>query len=159
MLKPPSEVLKSSLYFEDCDHGLEYFTETHTITNSDLQIFSDLTHDHHPLHRDDAFAQSMGFSKRIAHGLFSLALMEGLKSKLKIYETTSVASLGWDAVRFKKPILSGETVQARVFIDSKRMSKQPGKGVVIETVDLINQKGEVALTGQHATLVICRQRS
>lgn len=152
--------LAQSLYYEDAEPGLRFETRSHTVTDDDIARFSDLTHDHHQLHRDDAFARSMGFPRRIAHGLYGLSLMEGLKSELGLYETTSVASIGWDDVRFKAPVVSGDSVHARVVLDSRRTSRsKPGRGIVTETVELINQRGEVAISAVHATLVITRESS
>ena len=149
--------LADSLYYDDVDIGRRFETRSHVVSDEDLERFSDLTHDHHALHRDDAFARSMGFPRRIAHGLFGLALMEGLKSELGLYETTSVASLGWDEVRFRKAIVSGDEVHVRVRLDAKRPSKKEGRGVVTESVELINQDGEVAISASHATLLITRE--
>ena len=149
--------LADSLYYDDVDVGRRFETRSHVVSDEDLERFSDLTHDHHALHRDDAFARSMGFPRRIAHGLFGLALMEGLKSELGLYETTSVASLGWDEVRFRKAIVSGDKVHVRVRLDAKRLSKKEGRGVVTESVELINQDGEVAISAIHATLLITRE--
>lgn len=154
---PATERLPESLHYEDVEIGREFRTRGHTVTDSDLSRFSDLTHDHHPLHRDDAFARSMGFPRRIAHGLFGLALMEGLKSELGLYESTSVASLGWDQVRFRKPVVSGDTVHVRVRLDTARPSRQGNRGVVTETVELVNERGEVAISASHATLLVRRQ--
>lgn len=153
----PSERLPQSLYYEDVEPGREFRTRGHMVTDTDLERFSDLTHDHHPLHCDDAFARTMGFPRRIAHGLFGLALMEGLKSELGLYESTSVASLGWDQVRFRKPIVSGDTVHVRVRLDTMRPSRDPSRGVVTETVELVNERGEVAIAASHATLLVRRQ--
>ena len=150
--------LEHSLYYEDIDIGRCFETRAHQVTDEDLARFADLTHDHHALHRDDEFARSMGFPRRIAHGLFGLALMEGLKSELGLYETTSVASLGWDAVRFRRPIVSGDSVHARIRLETMRPSSKPGRGVVTESVDLLNQHGEVAISALHATLLVMRER-
>lgn len=149
--------LAESLYYDDVDIGRRFETRSHVVSDDDLERFSDLTHDHHALHRDDAFARSMGFPRRIAHGLFGLALMEGLKSELGLYETTSVASLGWDEVRFRKAIVSGDEVRVRVRLEAKRPSKKQERGVVTESVELINQDGDVAISATHATLLITRE--
>lgn len=148
--------LADSIYYEDFEPGREFHTRGHTVSDEDIARFGDLTHDHHPLHSDDAFARGMGFPRRIAHGLFGLSLMEGLKSELGLYETSSVASLGWDAVRFRKAVVSGDTVHVRVRLDSARPSRQSGRGVVTETVELLNQHGEVAISASHATLLVTR---
>jgi acyl dehydratase len=147
---------EASLYYEDIELGKSIETRAHTITVDDVEKFCEVTHDHHPLHTDDDFARSMGFPRRIAHGLYGLSLMEGLKAELGLYDTTSIASLGWDDVRFRKPLLVGDRVVSRVRFDSKRPSRKKGRGVVVETVELVNQKGEVAISAKHATLVINR---
>lgn len=152
-----SERLSESIYYEDFAPGREFRTRGHIVSDEDLVRFSELTHDRHPLHCDDEFARAMGFPRRIAHGLFGLALMEGLKSELGLYETTSVASLGWDAVRFHKPIVSGDEVHVRVRLDTARPSRQEGRGVVTEKVELLNRNDEVAISATHATLLVCRQ--
>jgi acyl dehydratase len=148
--------LAESLSFEDVDLASAYETRAHRVTADDLVRFGELTHDRHPLHTDDAFARSMGFPGRIAHGLFSLALAEGLKAEIGLYETTSVASLGWDEVRFRKPVVVGDMLRTRVTFLSKRPSRQPERGVVVEQVELLNQHGEVVLSAKHATLLVCR---
>lgn len=148
--------LAQSLYYEDIEVGRRFETRAHQVSDDDLHRFSDLTHDHHALHRDDAFARTMGFPRRIAHGLYGLALMEGLKSELGLYETTSVASIGWDEVRFRKPVISGDGVHVQVRLESMRPSKKPGRGVVTERVELINQHGDVVISALHATLLIMR---
>ena len=89
----------------------------------DIAVCAAVTHDHHPLHTDDAFARSMGFPKRIAHGLYGLSLMEGLKNKLRLYEHTSIASLGWDKVRFRHPL--DQTADAAAIMDPGPMAR-PG---------------------------------
>ncbi len=151
---PVTPPLAASLAYEDVDLSATYLTRPHTISDGDIATFSTLTHDHHPLHTDDEFARSMGFDRRIAHGLFGLALMEGLKAELGLYTTTSVASLGWDDVRFRAPICVGDTVQTRVTFLEKRPSRRPGRGVVTEQVELVNQDGAAVITARHASLLV-----
>ena len=141
------------LHFEDVVVGTEVETAPHTLTREDILAFADVTRDHHPLHVDAEFCRSMGFDAPIAHGLLGLSLMEGLKSELRLYEHTSIASLGWDAVRFRKPILAGDTVHARVRFTDKRDSRKPDRGVVTESVSLLNQSGEVVTEAVHVTLL------
>ncbi|WLA68208.1 MaoC family dehydratase [Bradyrhizobium diazoefficiens] len=98
-----------NLRYEDIALGTEFETAAHTVTEADIAVFADVTRDHHPLHLDAGYAKSRGFPAVIGHGLFGLSLMEGLKSELKLYEETSVASLGWDEVKFKGPIVAGDS--------------------------------------------------
>ena len=147
------EPLSESLTFAAVKPGAVLETRAHTVTPEDVTRFSDLTFDHHPLHTDDAFARSMGFEQRIAHGLYGLSLMEGLKAELGLYTTTSIASLGWDKVRFLLPLYVGATVRCRVTFGSKRLSSKPGKGVVNELVELVDADEAVVISAEHATLL------
>lgn len=145
-----------NLRYEDIELGTEFESETHIVTPADIAAFADVTCDHHPLHLDAAYAKSRGFPTVIAHGLYGLSLMEGLKSKLKLYEETSVASLGWDEVRFKAPVIAGDRLRVRFRFVEKRPTKTPERGVVIEALDLLNQRDEVVTQARHASLILTR---
>ena len=145
-----------NLRYEDIELGTEFESAAHTVTSADIAAFAEVTRDHHPLHLDAAYARSRGFPAVIAHGLFGLSLMEGLKSELKLYEETSVASLGWDEVRFKAPILAGDRLRVRFRFVEKRPTRNPERGIVIEALDLINQRDEVAILARHASLILTR---
>ncbi len=144
------------LYFEDVEIGREIRTDSHTVTMNDIAAFADVTRDHHPLHTDAEYCRAMGFDKPIAHGLFGLSLIEGLKSELKLYENTSVASLGWDGVRFLKPIFAGDTVHVKVVFEDKRPSRSGARGIVVEDIALINQDDVVVTEAKHTTLLVSR---
>jgi acyl dehydratase len=132
---------RQDLVFEDVVVGQSWRASSHRVSDKDIAAFAEVTHDRHPLHVDDAFAHSMGFPRRTAHRLYGLSLMEGLKSRLSLYEHTSIASLGWDRVRFRHPIVSGDTVQARMTFISKRESSKPNRGVVVGSVVLERDLG------------------
>ncbi|MGY8678875.1 MaoC family dehydratase [Bradyrhizobium sp. UFLA05-153] len=146
-----------NLRYEDIALGAEFETAAHVVTAADIAVFADVTRDHHPLHVDAAYAKSRGFPAVIGHGLFGLSLMEGLKSELKLYEETSVASLGWDDVKFKGPIVAGDALRVRFRFVEKRPTKNPGRGIVIEMLDLLNQRDEVVTAARHISLILTRQ--
>ncbi|MEP9350453.1 MaoC/PaaZ C-terminal domain-containing protein [Xanthobacter sp. KR7-225] len=144
------------VHFEDVEIGARYRTPARTISAGDIRAFCDLTGDHHPLHTDAAYARSQGFADILAHGLFCLSLMEGLKTASGLYEHTSVASLGWDAVKFLAPVVAGDTVHVEFAFAAKRPSAKGGRGVVTEEVQLIHRNGRVLVGARHAALVIMR---
>jgi acyl dehydratase len=145
-----------SLFLEDIEIGRELVTGAHQVTEDDIRAFADLTRDHHPLHTDPAYCRARGFPGVLAHGLFGLSLMEGLKTELRLYETTSIASLGWDKVRFRAPVLAGDILHLRMRFASKRPSRQPDRGVVIEMLELVNAGGDVVIEAEHASLLLTR---
>ena len=145
--------MQQNLYFEDVVIGTEFKSSARTVTRDDILTFADITYDHHPLHTDDAFSREMGFDGIIAHGLYGLSLMQGLQTELKLYDTTSIGSLGWNNVRFTKPLMPGDEVHVRVKFTSKRESRKPDRGVVTESFQLINQQGETITEAEHVTLL------
>jgi acyl dehydratase len=145
-----------NLRYEDIEPGKQFESAAHAVTPADIAAFADITRDHHPLHIDAAYARLRGFPAVIAHGLY-LSLMEGLKSELKLYEETSVASLGWDEVRFKAPVVAGDRLRVRFRFVEKRLTKNPARGIVIEALDLVNQRDEVVTEARHISLILTRQ--
>jgi len=149
----------SELYFEDVEIGFSLETDSHTVTPDDIRTFAEVTRDHHPLHTDEEFCRrETPYGGIIAHGIYGVALMEGLKFPLKLYYKTSLASLGWDNIRFRQPILPGDTVRVRVTFVEKRPSSRPGRGVVRERVELIRQDDVVLTDGEHITMLMTRDR-
>jgi len=147
------------IYFEDAVVGATFVTGGHAITAADIARFCDLTRDHHPLHTDADYAGARGFGGVIAHGLYGLALMEGLKTELKLYQNSSIASLGWDRVRFLRPVIAGDTVRVSFEFIEKRASSRPGRGIVIESLRLLNQRDESVIEAQHSALLACRSQA
>ena len=151
-----TEISLTDLYFEDVPLGGTATSTQHAITAADIAAFCELTRDHHPLHTDARYAQSRGFPGVIAHGLFGLSLMEGLKTELKLYENSSIASLGWTDVRFLKPVVAGDTVHVHFRFADKRPSSQHGRGIVTEALELRNQRDEVVIAATHISLLASR---
>jgi acyl dehydratase len=56
-------------------------------------------------------------------------------------------------LRFIKPVFIGDTISARVTIAEKREHKRPDHGLVVERLEVINQRGETVLACDHLLLV------
>lgn len=144
------------IHFDDVVVGATFTSAAHTVTAEDIARFCDLTRDHHPLHQDAGYARARGFDGVIAHGLYGLALMEGLKTELGLYRHSSIASLGWDGVRFLRPVVAGDTVRVRFEFVDRRASSRPGRGIVTEALRLLNQRDECVIEARHSALLACR---
>ena len=66
-------------YYDDLKLGDKGTTPTVTVTREMIRQFADLTGDHTPVHVDEDFAKKSHFGGIVAHGLFGLALTDGLK--------------------------------------------------------------------------------
>ena len=145
--------MQQNLYFEDVVIGTELETDTRMVSRNDILTFAKITYDHHPLHTDDDFSRKMGFDGVIAHGLYGLSLMQGLQSELKLFVQTSIGSLGWNNVKFIKPLMPEEEVHVRMKFIDKRESRKTDRGVVTESFRLINEDNVTITEAEHVTLL------
>lgn len=142
--------------YEDVVVGAEYVSPGRTITEADVVAFSAFTGDWFPLHSDEEYSRRGPFKTRIAQGLLGLALTEGMKSRIPEFMRMGyLASLYWN-YRFTHPIYIGDTVRLKVRIESKRMTKNPDRGVVVEYISMLNQRDDVVGEGDHGLLIRCR---
>lgn len=96
--------------FDQLEIGDGFETEFRTIDERDLELFSDLTGDHHPLHTDREWAAGSPFGGRIAHGMLLLSYSVGLAP---IDPDRVMALRGFDRVVFKRPVRIGEAIALR----------------------------------------------
>ena len=83
-----------------------------TVTETDNVLFTAMTHNPALLHLDEEYMKGTEFGARIVNSAFTLGLMVGIS----VGDTTlgtAVANLGWDEVRFPKPLFHGDTVNVR----------------------------------------------
>ncbi len=147
--------MSGDIWYEDFGPGTVLRSAARVVTLDDIDRYADLTGERHPVHMDEAFARAAGFPGRIAHGLFGLALIEGLKAGMG-FERSVTASLGWDAVRFHAPILPGDAVHLELDCVSRRPSKRPGIGVAVERGRLMRADGTLLTSGDHTILLRMR---
>lgn len=144
----------SGLWFEDFEVGRQWSSAGRTVTESDIGLFAGLTGDYSQVHTDEEYCRNTAFGTRIAHGLLGLSIAQGLMWRSTYTQGTAVASLGWDKWAFKKPIQIGDTVHVSWNIQTKRESRSnPAAGLIVEWVELINQRGEVTQQGEHTTMI------
>jgi len=146
------------LFYEDLEEGATYSTKSRTVTEADIVNFAGISGDFNELHMNEEHARKTAFGKRIAHGMLGLAICSGLVQQLDLYNDTLVAFLGlnWG---FKKPIFIGDTVYAEQTIKSKRLSKDPQRGIVVLETRLKNQDGEVVQEGERTVMIRTRNAS
>lgn len=121
----------AGLYFEEFEVGQVFrHAIRRTITETDNVWFSAITHNPAALHLDEEYGKTTEFGARIVNSCFTLGLMVGISVGDTTLGTT-VANLGWDEVRFPKPLFHGDTIHVESEVLSKRLSKsRPGQGIV-----------------------------
>ena len=113
-----------------------------TVTEADNLIFSALTHNPAALHLDEESMKSSEFGTRIVNSCFTLSLMVGISVADTTLGTT-IANLGWDEVRFPKPVFIGDTLRIETTVHEMRESQsRADRGIVTFVHRAFNQRGE-----------------
>ena len=141
----------SLLRFEQVDIGLSFETGGIVVTEAHIVAFAGLTGDFFDIHMDDDYARGLGYPGRVAHGLLGLALCDGLKNRAAM-KFAAIVSLNW-RWSFAGPILVGDRIAARITVLSKRLTKNPARGLVTMAFELMNQKNEVVQKGENDLMV------
>jgi acyl dehydratase len=144
------------LFFEEFSVGQKFVHAIRrTVTEADNVFFTALTHNPAALHLDEEYCrENTEFGTRVVNSCFTLGLMVGIS----VGETTlgtTIANLGWDEVRFPKPVFHGDTLKVESEVLELRESKsRPDNGIVVFAHRAINQKGVVVATCKRSALML-----
>lgn len=126
-------------------------TPSRQISDDDIDQFAALSGDYFTIHMDKQAAIEAGFSGRVAHGLFVLSVIDGLKNQ-SAAQLDAIASLGWD-ITFSAPVISGDTITASLTISSCRQTSDGKRGVITAEVVAVNQHGITIQQGKNILMV------
>lgn len=142
-------------FFEDLEIGSERRSFGRTITETDFVVHAGHTGDFFPHHMDAEWCATQEFGQRIAHGTMVFAIGIGLTATTI---NPHAMSYGYDRLRFLKPVHIGDTLTTITRIADKRdHPKRTGHGVVVEAVEMVNQRAEAVLVCDHLYLVTRRE--
>jgi acyl dehydratase len=144
------------LHYEDLDVGQRWLTGARTVTEADIVAFAGLSGDFNPIHVDAEHAATTRFGERIAHGALVLAIATGLRQQQGVFRGTLKAWLGMREWRFQAPVRIGDTIQVVAEIKERRETKDPAAGLVVQAVEVHNQRDEVVASGEFVTLMARR---
>lgn len=132
------------LYFEEFKIGQIFEHPIHrTITEADNVWFSTLTHNPAPLHIDAEYCKTTEFGRPLVNSCLTLGFMVGISVGDTTMGTT-VANLGWDDVRFPKPLFHGDTIRVETeVLELKDSKSRPENGIVVFEHRAFNQDDEL----------------
>ncbi|HWS63548.1 MAG TPA: MaoC family dehydratase, partial [Steroidobacteraceae bacterium] len=100
----------AGLYYEQFELGQSFRHDIRrTVTETDNVLFCAMTHNPAAIHIDAEYARSTEFGKPLMNSAFTLGLVVGISVGDTTLGTT-VGNLGWDEVRFPKPVFAGDTI-------------------------------------------------
>ena len=146
--------MSAPLFYDDVPRGLRFETGGIVVTESHIVQFAGLSGDFFDVHMDDRFAQSLGFPRRIAHGLLCLALVDGLKNRAES-RFAAIASLSWQW-NFRSAVYIGDRIAARITVSDKRMTRRADRGILTLQLEAFNQDGKVVQDGSNQLMVRTR---
>ena len=141
------------LYWEQWEVGAEFESPARTVTEADIVAFAGLSGDYNPLHVNEEYCKTTIFGGRIAHGPLLYAIAAGLLFQLHLYDDTLIAFLGFENLKFTKPVKPGDTIRARIKVLEKRETSNADRGVMKRQLQVLNQRGEVVQEGVQAFLL------
>lgn len=129
-------------------------TDWFTISQEQINLFSEVTHDHQFIHVDPERAAQTPFGSTIAHGFLSLSLLSHFAEtfSLQVEGMVMAINYGFDKVRFIAPV----KVDSRVRANARLLDvteKNPGQ-FMLKTEVTVEIEGEVkpALVAEWLTM-------
>lgn len=142
-------------YYEGFEAGEVIRHDTRrTVTETDNVLFTTLTMNPAAIHIDYDYAAKTEFGKPLMNSVFTLGLVVGLSVGDTTLGTT-VGNLGWEEVKFPKPVFIGDTIRAETEVLDMRVSaSRPTQGIVTFRHRGLNQRGEVVCECKRLALMM-----
>lgn len=133
--------------------GIAVGDSTHfgkTVGETDVYLFAGIVGDFAPNHVNEQAMQETSFGGRIAHGALLVGYMStcstAMAQKASVNGCKGVPlSLGFDRIRFLKPVYLGDTIN----IDYVIAHVDPDKRRANASVTVTNQHGDIVAVADH----------
>lgn len=147
-------------HFEELQIGETLFTAKHTVTETDIHNFANVSGDHFYAHMDATSLEGTPFTGRVAHGYFILSKAAGLFVDAK--KGPVLLNYGLDECRFIKPVYPGSTIGVKLTVKEKVAQEHDfsregvaaiPRGIVKWVVDVYDETGETVALATILTMV------
>ena len=121
-----------------------------TVSESDVYMFAGITGDFSVNHVNEEYMKGTIYGRRIVHGALLIGFISTTSTMLiersvaRGSDETAV-SLGYDKIRFLKPVFLGDTVSVTYSVEKIDAAARR----TWAKVEITNQHGEVVTVGQH----------
>ncbi|MBO5720507.1 MAG: MaoC family dehydratase [Bacteroidales bacterium] len=145
------------LYFEEFEVGGEIkHSLSKTIFESDNNLFSLLTMNHHPVHTNIDYAANNQHGKILVVGTLVFSIAVGMT--VPDISGKAIANLGYEDIKHLNPVFVNDTIYVRTKILDKRESKSKNdRGIVYVETIAYNQNGVEVLSFRRNVLVKKRE--
>lgn len=141
------------LNFEDFEIGQKIkHSLSKTIFESDNNLFSLLTMNHHPVHTNLDYAEKNQHGKILVVGTLVFSIAVGIT--VPDISGKAIANLGYEDVKHLNPVFINDTIYVRSQILDKYESKTKNdRGIIYVESIAYNQKGDNVLSFRRKVLV------
>lgn len=115
---------------------------------NDVEIFATLCGDNNPIHLDEKYAATTPFKGTIVHGILLSSLFSSLFGR-----SVHGAIYASQTLSFKKPVLVGQNIRAKVEITSAEEKKSRGWLAKCSTKIYLKDTDEIAVDGEGKIIV------
>jgi 3-hydroxybutyryl-CoA dehydratase len=115
-----------------------------------IAAFADVSGDRSPNHVDDDEMSKSAYGGRIAHGALLVAFMSACSTEIvertpNVRSTETPISLGYDRIRFLKPVYVGDKVRLCYTVKEIDATRRRARSEIV----IVNQKNETVCVGEH----------
>jgi acyl dehydratase len=142
--------------YEDFVEGGSIVLGEKTVTAAEIIEFAS-EFDPQPMHLDEAAGKASILGGLSASGWHSCSMFMRMMYDGLLLDSTSQGSPGLDFVRWKRPVIAGDTLTGRATVVKKRISSsRPGLGFVTVLGSMVNQRDEIVLEVQNTGMFLTR---
>lgn len=140
-------------FFDDFSEGETYRTPGRTVTEADVVAFAGLSGDLNSIHLDVQHARRAPLGDRVAHGLLTVSLAQGLASRTLRTDLSLVRYVALET-EFRRPVRIGTTLRAELVVE--RMAVEGRHGRLVLGRRVLDDREDLVEEGR-ATLVLLRE--
>jgi 3-hydroxybutyryl-CoA dehydratase len=120
------------------------------VTAAAIDAFAEVSGDHSPNHVDDSSMSKSSYGGRIAHGALPIAYMSACSTEVvervpAARSTETPVSLGYDRIRFLKPVYVGDSIRLRYTVKQIDTTRRRARSDIV----IVNQRNETVCIGEH----------
>ncbi|MDQ2944262.1 MAG: MaoC family dehydratase N-terminal domain-containing protein [Candidatus Dormibacteraeota bacterium] len=118
---------------------------TKTVSESDVYLFAGITGDFDPNHVDEEYTRKTSLGHRVAHGALIVGYTSAASTRILQDFDRPMVSVGYDRIRFLKPVYFGDTLTIDYVIESVESERER----TIAKIEVKNQKDELVAVLTH----------
>ena len=123
---------------------------TKTVSESDVYLFAGITGDLDPNHVDEEYCRKTSLGHRVAHGALIVGYTSAASTRILQDFERPMVSVGYDRIRFLKPVYFGDTLT----IDYEIASIERERERTVANIEVKNQRDELVMVATHVMQLV-----